>query len=243
MNEEGFIKLYRKILSWEWTDDNNMLCFFIRLLFVVNYQDKQWHGITIKRGSFVTSMDKLCELMKMSKSAVKRCLENLRTTGEITEHIAENRYRIISVVNYDKYQSVGTFGGNENTNSRTNCRTNSRTPTKEIKKYSSYSYRNKKNTAKTKTAAEKLPEKTAAHKQAVSYWDFVELAEQCSLHDPFACNTFYNAFKASGTAMPENAAEIYERFLNADQEHRNEFTENLISGKYKKKWGECRYDL
>ena len=101
----------------------------------------------------------------------------------------------------------------------------------------------RKNTAKTKTAAEKLPEKTAAHKQAVSYWDFVELAEQCSLHDPFACNTFYNAFKASGTAMPENTAEIYERFLNADQEHRNEFTENLISGKYKKKWGECRYDL
>ena len=43
--------------------------------------------------------------------------------------------------------------------------------------------------------------------------------------------------------MPENAAEIYERFLNADQEQRNEFTENLISGKYKKKWGECRYDL
>ena len=87
MNEEGFIKLYRKILSWEWADDNNMLCFFIRLLFVVNYQDKQWHGITIKRGSFVTSMDKLCELMKMSKSAVKRCLENLRTTGEISQSV------------------------------------------------------------------------------------------------------------------------------------------------------------
>ena len=107
MNQEGFIKLHRSILSWDWADDSTVFYFFVRLIFAANYQEKQWHGMTIQRGQFITSIEKLCEMTRFSKPTIRRCISCLTQTGEIKETIIANRYRIITVVNYDKYQSVG----------------------------------------------------------------------------------------------------------------------------------------
>ena len=138
---EGFIKLHRKMLDWEWADDSIIFSFFVKLIIMVNYQDKQWHDITIKRGQIVTSIERLCEYTKLSKPAVRRCLSTLIKTGEITEEVRQNKYRIITVTNYDLYQSaVGipdtNCDTNRSTNRNTNNSTNNSTPTKERKKYS-----------------------------------------------------------------------------------------------------------
>ena len=41
---EGWIKLHRQILDWEWYDDINVKVLFLHLLLTANYEDKKWQG-------------------------------------------------------------------------------------------------------------------------------------------------------------------------------------------------------
>ena len=128
MGNEGFIKLHRKMLDWQWADDCTIFYFFVKLLFMVNYQEKQWHNVTVHRGQTVTSIAGLCEYMQMSRTAVQRCLRCLTETGEITDEVRPNKYRIITVKNYDIYQAaVDTSKANRSTNRSTNRNANRRT--------------------------------------------------------------------------------------------------------------------
>lgn len=102
--DKGFIKLSRKIMQWEWWDDATMVKFFTGLILLANYETKSWHGMTIKRGSFITSISKLTDILQMSKNAVLRCLLKLKDTGEIIDEVKPNQYRLITIVNYEIYQ-------------------------------------------------------------------------------------------------------------------------------------------
>jgi hypothetical protein len=62
----GFIKLHRQLLDWEWYSDNNTFRVFIHCLLKANYKDKNWKGIQIKRGQFVTSTSKLSTELGLS---------------------------------------------------------------------------------------------------------------------------------------------------------------------------------
>ena len=59
MLENGFVKLHRSLLKWEWYDDLNTFKLFMHLLLTVNYYDSKWHGVMIKRGSRAISRNKL----------------------------------------------------------------------------------------------------------------------------------------------------------------------------------------
>ena len=287
MNEEGFIKLHRSILNWDWADDCTVFYFFVRLIFAANYQSRNWHGMTIERGQFVTSIDKLCELTKLSKPTVKRCLSCLTGTGEIKETIVANRYRIITVVNYDKYQQVGknftdqsdTVGkkttdtkkrvGKKSTNPRgavgkkstnqggevgknftpggkksTNSPTNSPTPTKERKKYSSPL--REKNTADTPACPEggvrvppeqKEPTEPKRGGWIVPLKELLTYAETVPDSRDSLVLEFHGGFEQSGTAMPSEWQELYVRYVVADEEHRRQFIELLMSGELRERWG------
>ena len=107
MDLNGFIKIERKIQKWEWYDDLNMCGFFLHLLLLANWEDRRWHGIVIKRGSFVTSYRKLAESVKRSAPTICRWLKQLSETGEVTVE-TNHRYTVISIVSYDFYQSKKT---------------------------------------------------------------------------------------------------------------------------------------
>lgn len=100
---EGYIKLYRKFVTWEWYDDINTSRLFLHLLFTVNWQDKKWHGIEVKRGSIITSLSKLSEETGLTVKQVRKSLERLMETSEITKETT-NRYTLISIVKYADYQ-------------------------------------------------------------------------------------------------------------------------------------------
>lgn len=100
----GFIKLHRKLNNWEWINDPNVFCTFIHILLNANYEDKKWKGNDIKRGQFLTSLDRLSEITGLSKQQTRTALEKLKSTNEIT-CIATNKFTIIEVVNYNTYQS------------------------------------------------------------------------------------------------------------------------------------------
>lgn len=105
MLENGFIKLHRSLLKWEWYDDINTKILFIHLLLTVNYYDEEWHGVTIKRGSRVTSYAKLGKEIGISFQSIRTAIKRLISTGEITKE-SNSEYTVITVKNYDKYQDV-----------------------------------------------------------------------------------------------------------------------------------------
>lgn len=104
---EGWIKIHRKMLKWEWYDDINVKTIFIHCLLKANYKDKSWKGTIVKRGSFITSDEHLALETKMSRQEVRTAIGKLISTNEIHKQ-ATNKYTILSVINYDTYQSNGT---------------------------------------------------------------------------------------------------------------------------------------
>lgn len=102
---ESWIKLHRKFESWEWYDDPKTKSVFIHLLLKSNWIDEPWKGILIKRGQCVTGRKKLSIALGISEQSIRTCLDKLKSTNEITIE-STNDYSIITICNYDKYQSL-----------------------------------------------------------------------------------------------------------------------------------------
>lgn len=100
---EGWIKLYRKMLDWEWYKDANTKGLFLHLLLIANTNDITWRGIEIKRGQVLTSRLTLAAETGLSEGQVKRSLGKLIATNNITTK-ATNKYTIITLCNYESYQ-------------------------------------------------------------------------------------------------------------------------------------------
>lgn len=99
----SWIKIFRELLQWEWFEKAEMVQLFIYLLLKASCEDKQWQGITIKRGQLVTSNGSMRRDLKLSEQQIRTCIKRLISTGEIT-YQSTNRYVIITICNYDKYQ-------------------------------------------------------------------------------------------------------------------------------------------
>lgn len=80
MYTEGFINLHRKILDWEWYDDNNVKIVFIHLLLTTNWTKAKWHGIEILPGQRITSREILATETGLSVRQVRTALEKLKKT-------------------------------------------------------------------------------------------------------------------------------------------------------------------
>ena len=118
MSREGrFIKLYDKILNWEWYKDINTFRLFLHLLLKANYKDISFEGRKILRGQLVTSLPSLSSQTGLTVRQVRVSLDHLKMTGEVTS-TAYSKYRIITVVKYDEYQSVDRQEGSQMTGKR-----------------------------------------------------------------------------------------------------------------------------
>lgn len=100
---EPYIKLYRKMLKWEWYDDVNTCRVFLHCLLRANWQETRWHGVVIQPGQFITSLATLAKETKLSVRQVRVALDHLIMTGEVTSK-SQSKYRIITVVKWDEYQ-------------------------------------------------------------------------------------------------------------------------------------------
>lgn len=101
----NWIKLFTKFTTWEWYKDQNTKSLFIHCLLKANWKEAKFMGETIPRGSFVTSLDSLGKELGLSVQEIRTALKHLISTGELTSK-STNKYRIITVVNYEMYQQV-----------------------------------------------------------------------------------------------------------------------------------------
>lgn len=110
----GRIAIDRQIMEWEWWGDINVFRLWMVILMLANWQDKKWQGQVIKRGSFITSYASLAEISGLSVQQTRTAINKLKSTGEI-EQITTNKYQLIIVVNYEKYQENFSNANNQST--------------------------------------------------------------------------------------------------------------------------------
>ena len=99
----GFVKVHRKLVQWGWYQDYVVKDLFLHLLLTASFRESQWMGRTIEKGQVITSYAHLAEELGFSVKQIRTALNKLKSTGEVASE-STNRYTIITVVNWEKYQ-------------------------------------------------------------------------------------------------------------------------------------------
>ena len=119
MTSNGYIKLHRKLLNWEWYKDANTTRVFLHLLLIANYGESRYRGVKIHPGQAVIGRRSLSNALGLSEQQVRTALEHLKSTNEITIK-STNKFSVVTVVNWDLYQCDGEESTNKSTNKSTN---------------------------------------------------------------------------------------------------------------------------
>lgn len=107
---EGWIKLHRKLIEWEWYSDTNAKVLFLHCLLKANIKDCNWKGMPIKRGQFFSSYASLSTELGLSIKEIRSASKKLEKTGELTL-IGTSNGTMITVCNYVSYQHGETTKG------------------------------------------------------------------------------------------------------------------------------------
>lgn len=105
MPNKGFIVLDRAMSDWQWWDNVNGLGLWIHILIDANWKDGWFMGNVIPRGSFATSIKRLAEETNLSEKTVRNWLKKFENAGQISVKGA-NKFTLITVINYAKYQDM-----------------------------------------------------------------------------------------------------------------------------------------
>lgn len=100
---EGWVKIHRKLLDWEWYKDNNVKIVFLHLLLVANHTEQKWKGKTILRGQKITSIEHLANETNLTVMQIRTALKKLKLTNEITMKTT-NKNTLITIEKYNEYQ-------------------------------------------------------------------------------------------------------------------------------------------
>lgn len=176
MNDDGFIKIHRRMLKWEWYKDTNTKVLFLHCLLKANWKDGRFQGIEVPRGSFVTSLSTLSEELSSKEQTftvqnVRTSLKHLTLTGELTSK-SYSKYRIITVNKYNEYQVANIVPNKQLTNSQQ--ATNKQLTTIEEKKEKKEIY-NTNNTIYAYTEKQFKRVLSATEKEEITKWPDTEL--------------------------------------------------------------------
>lgn len=140
MAEEGWIKLYRQIqynVFWPHNRPYTKLEAWLYLLLRANHADNRDFfdigPVEIKRGQFITSEVKLAEKWKWDRGTVRRFLKILQNDEQMIIKTATSKYTVITIVNYEKYQSDTTGNTTGNATAETTAETTVETTQTRIK--------------------------------------------------------------------------------------------------------------
>lgn len=110
---QGWVKIHRTMLDWEWFNDSKTLHLFMYLLLKANHEQKSYRGIIIKRGELLTGRKKIAKETGLSEQSIRTSLNKLKSTRELTIK-STSKYSIINIVNYNVYQKKENEGNQQN---------------------------------------------------------------------------------------------------------------------------------
>ena len=103
MASDGYIKLFRRMMSWEWYADANTMRVFLHILLNANHCDKEYRGMTIRRGQWLTSYGKIAAALGLSKKQVRLSIDKLKRTQEVRTNRARDGAQCGLLINVEKY--------------------------------------------------------------------------------------------------------------------------------------------
>jgi hypothetical protein len=111
MGLTGWVKNHREILDHWVSQEPHMFALWQRLILEANHQEtkKMFNGTltTVMRGELVFGLEAWEAKTGISKKILRRCLKTLEYEGMVGRK-RTNKCSIISIINYDKYQSTGS---------------------------------------------------------------------------------------------------------------------------------------
>lgn len=117
MANDGYIKLYRKMMKWGWYTDTNAKCVFLHLLFLAQYETCFFRGIKLEIGQAVTSIREISVQTGISMQSVRTAIKHLKSTQEITQ-CTHGKFSVFTIQNYAKYQGDNTASNKQVTQSQ-----------------------------------------------------------------------------------------------------------------------------
>ena len=128
-NNGNFIVIFRKLTEWEWYRNTNTKVVFLHCLLRANWKEGRFEGRLIRRGQFVTSYGSMAEDLGLTYDQVRRAIERLNRTHELT-HEKIPQGLIITVKNWDQYQEYATQNATRTPQARhTNANNRTKIPT------------------------------------------------------------------------------------------------------------------
>jgi len=95
---EGWIKLHRDFLDWQFYKDNKVKALFIHLLLLASY------SAAVETGKLQTTIRKLKEETGLTTQEIRTALDKLQCYGTITQETTP-KYHTIKIVNWELYQN------------------------------------------------------------------------------------------------------------------------------------------
>lgn len=116
MTLNGFIKLHRKILDWQWWSTPRTAHLFVHLLSLASNRECGWKGEKLRAGQVVTGLLSLSKQTGISVRGLRTALTHLKSTGEVTIKTT-NKYSIITILKWGQYQITDKQTDNQTTTS------------------------------------------------------------------------------------------------------------------------------
>ena len=105
--------MWRKIMDWCWYKDANTTHFFNYILMKATHKDINLFGVDLKKGQLIFGRHKASEETGLSHRSIRTAITRLKTTSEMTIK-STNRFSIITILNYDIYQSSKDINDHQN---------------------------------------------------------------------------------------------------------------------------------
>lgn len=110
---DGWIKLNRRILDWDWYRDGATMRVFIHLLLNATSKPTTFKGITLRPGEYCTTYKDIADCLNLSYKQVRTAIGHLKGTGEVTikgRPEGTHSAQIYFICNYTKYQEKSERG-------------------------------------------------------------------------------------------------------------------------------------
>lgn len=114
--DTGWIKIHRSIFDQPWSTDHDAMYLWLYLISFATFKRKQtyFNGILIELapGQLVTGRKILSQNTSISESKIRRLLNLFENLGQISQQ-KTNTSTLISILNYERYQTIDQQNANE----------------------------------------------------------------------------------------------------------------------------------
>lgn len=112
MANDGYIKMYRRMMKWGWYTDTPTKCVFLHLLFLACYEPCYYKGVQLEPGQAVSSIRQIATDTGLTVKQVRTAINHLKETQEVTQSPC-GKFSVFTVNNYNDYQCTGTDEGKQ----------------------------------------------------------------------------------------------------------------------------------